>query len=232
MNSLLSMIAQGEFQWWWIAALVVILIAAAKGAAWIVRAVWKVSEELRVKPRDFQIKSLDKDNEKLRSNQKESDPPGRQGKDFPSKSLRPTTVEATPQSDAISEEGNGEGGRDALTLAKRLRDIDIAYAKLNEESMTRLQLQSVEEYYVGRNIVWEATVFSVSPNKWNSEIRVGISGVKRGFAAAYFKKEDRELLIYLKKGDSIVIEGRIHCAADGIPVIEDCKITKSNSRDQ
>ena len=117
--------------------------------------VWKVFDVLYVKPRDFRIHSLEMEVESLKAtkNQPEfaeipaSEPAAGQPKaNISVKSPEPGVLKTKRPIDSPSEREPDEG----IALAEGLRSLAYAISRLQDENLTELQRDAVEEYFTGK----------------------------------------------------------------------------------
>ena len=205
----------------------VLVVAVAFGA------LWRVFNVLHVKPRDFRIESLEREIERLKSAPKDREsreasttavPVRRLHSDLPVKPAQPHTPETTLPA-ALSPEPQPDEGD---TLAAGLRSLAIALARLHDDNLTKLQQESVENYFTGKHVVWAATVESVDTAR-NKTISVQLTDGEDMFwsAIAYFDEAQRADLLKLQKGDRVLVSGQIARVFIGSPVLQQCSITKT-----
>ena len=129
------------------------IVAAILIAIPIIGAIWKAMHALYVAPRDFKIKSMEKDindlrNELLNIEKKTTRTSAQEENKEPQEKIEPSDGEEATLINGVSEVHGG-------TL-KELLDL------WHNENLTDLQKQHVEEINTGKNIQWRVKVKSIS----------------------------------------------------------------------
>ena len=196
-------------------------------------ALWKVFNVLYVKPRDFRIDSLEQELKGLKATPKERESGGVPTPTAPVRQLEthdraklaePNTPAIVSPTASPPEQQANEGD----PLAEGLRSLAIALARLNDKDSTRLQLESVVQYFIGKHVVWSATVLSVSDVKYGSiSVTLRDGDDQLSGAHAKFDETQRADLLKLRRGDRVVVSGQITQIRIGTPFLEQCSITKT-----
>ena len=161
---------------------------------------WKVLHALYVKPRDFTISTMQTDiealkNEILKIEKKEQTNP-----------LEHKMHNAT-ESEKTDVEQPAENSSDII-----LNDLQHLLDAWNDESLTDLQKSHLENLYIGKGVVWDVEIKSVSERD-GGEIAATIVSPNTKFgldtAIATFDKRYKEALLLVKKGDLVTISGEI-----------------------
>ena len=205
----------------------VIVVALAFGA------LWRVFNVLYVKLRDFRIESLEREIEKLKPAPRDhesgttstaTEPARLLSADVPLSPIEPHTPKIARSTASISEQQHDDGD----TLAEGLRSLTITLARLHDSSLTKLQRESVKEYFTGKHVIWTATVKSVGNTKQGSITVWLVEGDDISFsAAARFDESQKAELLKLQEGDHVLVSGRIDSIIAGSPFLEQCSITKT-----
>ena len=201
--------------------------------AFAVVVLWQVFNVLYVKPRDFRIRSLEKEVKSLKSAERQPESreapasetaAGQSQANSPVKLPEPRTHAIDHPTDSSPKRGPEE----EFTLAEGLRSLAFAISRLQDKDLTDLQKEAVEEYFTGKPVVWAATVESVK-KAGDGTISVRIADGDKLFntATASFEDAEREKLLKLQEGDRVVVSGTISKIFIGTPYLEQCSITKA-----
>ncbi len=184
---------------------------------------WKVFNTLYVKPRDFEIECLKREIESLKTSSNEP----RSSRRDEEHTVEAAEIDAhkptraspkVPSLERQIEDANG-------TLAEGLRSLDFALKRIRDDSLTKLQLESVHEYFIEKNVVWRGTIGSVSKSSAGSII-VQLKHADDSYDNAYaeFDGEQKAELLRLKKGDCVVVSGQVEKIFLGSPWLQRCSI--------
>ncbi len=204
------------------------LLSQVPGLAWLLlaailfAALWKVFDVLYVKPRDFRISSLERENEALKSARDVTEPP-RLHAELPVAPAEPATPETTTTNPkpGLAEQSTNS----ANALAEGLRTLEFALERIHDGSFTDLQLESVREYFVGKTVVWKAIIRSVSASNGNIVLHLVPNADSYHSAAAEFDEADKTELLKFRKGDHVVVSGQVDKIFIGTPWLKHCSIT-------
>lgn len=205
------------------------LLSQVPGLVWLFivivsfGAVWKIFEVLYVKPRDFEIQRLSREVESLKNSSIKPKLSARRDVTVGS-SVEKGKNKSTPATEsAQASKRQKEDSNDKL--AEGLRNLEFALERMNDSSLTKLQRESVCEYFMGKNVVWNATVGSVSDGS-KGYISVVLKSDDDSVWAAFAKFDTgmKAELLSLKKGDRVVVTGRVWTTRAGNPFLEDCSI--------
>ena len=221
MGALIEVIAQLPALAW------VLILAVAFGA------LWRVFNVLYVKPRDFRIESLEREIERLKFAPEEgksdipsmtSAPTPQPPTDVPVKPTELHTPKVARPMASLSDQQHDDGD----TLAEGLRSLAFTLDRLHDTSLTKLQRESVKEYFTGKRVIWTGTIKSVGKVK-NGSISVWLVDGEDSFfsAAAEFDESEKGDLLKLQEGDRVLVSGQITHILAGSPFLEQCSITKT-----
>lgn len=203
------------------------LFSQVPGLAWLFliavlfSVLWKVFNILYVKPRDFRIDSLEREIEALKSAPKEpkTPQPHAAGPIVPAELSTPDTTTPTAQFPEQQQDGGD-------ALAEGLRSLDIALDRIHDDSLTMLQRESVRAYFVGKNVIWRATIRSVSDSSHGMIIvRLVPNDDSFASAAAEFDEAHKVDLLKLREGDRVVVSGQVAKIFAGDPWLSKPSIT-------
>ena len=182
----------------------------------VTAAVWKVLHELYVKPRDFRIDSLKDEmarlNHELDHLNQSSPPP------LPTTTPRSVSSEvalsATPVvANAVLSVPPIVDGSNPNVQQSPLSSLKDCYEKWRDPSRTELQKQRFEKDLIGQTARWDVVVESVSEASHGKIVLYVKDGDVSRFdaprGAAWFTEQDEPVLLDLKKGDRVTVEGRI-----------------------
>ena len=215
-------------------------LSAVSPAAWIVVIVvllslfgslWRVFHVLYVKPRDFQIETLEREIAKLKSEE-----PGMVVQPVPTddeaagplpRSSPEPVREEDPEEACGSISAELVGNTDPT--AECLRDLRLALQYLGDRSETDLQRQGVFEFFVGKHVIWSGFVHSVSMSH-DGVVSVGVAPDKDEqwkWALVDFDESRRGELLRLAQGDRVVISGSVERIHLRMPVVAGSSIEKT-----
>ena len=204
------------------------LLSQVPGLAWLLLGgvlfgvLWQVFNVLHVKPRDFRISSLERENEALKSERDAPKSP-RLHADLPVTPAGPATRDTTTTNPTPGLAEQPKNSAD--TLAEGLRSLEFALERINDKSVTSLQRESVHECFVGKNVVWRATIRSVSDASHGTIVVCLVpSGDSYRYAAAEFDEADKANLLNFRKGDHVVVSGQVEEIFIGSPRLKHCSI--------
>ena len=185
-------------------------------------ALWKVFEVLHVKPRDFRISSLERENEALKSARPVPTSP-RPHADLPVTPAEPATRDTTTTNPTPGLPEQPQDSADIL--ADGLRTLEFALERIHDDSLTSLQRESVHEYFVGKTVVWRATIQSVSDACYGTiVVHLVPNDDSYHSAAAEFDEANKTELLKFRKGDHVVVSGQVDKIFIGSPWLRHCSI--------
>jgi hypothetical protein len=196
------------------------LIALSIIAVPAVAVMWKLLQELFVRPRDFRIRTMEKDIEALRNELLR---------------LKKTPASEAPPTVSGALAGSESEAKNALHAsfesAGPLQSLESLYRSWRNNDLTDLQKKKFERSYVGSIVTWEVEVVSVSGESRN-EIWVTVQprgeNLYMRTAIAVFPDEMHSALETLDKGQPITISGQIDRFFLS-PILKDCRLVRTDA---
>jgi hypothetical protein len=181
---------------------------------------WKILHALYVKPRDFTISTMQNDIEALKNEILKIE----KSKETKSPVFTDENAARTKQEKANAAVINPINKSADIILD----DLQYLLDAWGDESLTELQKSHLEELYIGKEVIWDVEIKSVSERD-SGEITATILSPKAKYgletAIATFDKKYKEALLLVKKGDLVTVSGKIERFFLS-PVLTNCTVVR------